>query len=103
MAKHKTKDGVLTEADLATYGILPRQPVDPPLAQSYVTARRKDKIMKPSTEDKAAGKIHEVKGKIREKVGKVTNNPDLEASGEAEKNVGKVQKWVGRVEKAVGE
>jgi|SRR5271169_300392 len=103
MAKHKTKDGVLTEADLATYGIPPKQPVDPILAQSYVTTRRKDKIMKPSTEDKTEGKIHEVKGKIKEEVGKATNDPDLEASGEAEKNVGKVQKWVGRAEKAVGE
>ena len=60
-------------------------------------------MMKPSTEDKAEGKIHEVKGTIKEEVGKVTNDPDLEVSGEAEKNAGKVQKWIGRAEKAVGE
>ena len=59
--------------------------------------------MKPSTEDKAEGKIHEVKGTIKEEVGKVTNDPDLEISGEVEKNAGKVQKWIGRAEEAVGE
>ena len=59
--------------------------------------------MKPSTQDKAEGKIHEVKGKVKEEVGKVTNDPDLEVSGEAEKNVGKIQNWIGRAEKAVGE
>jgi uncharacterized protein YjbJ (UPF0337 family) len=60
-------------------------------------------IMKPSTEDRTEGKLHEVKGKIKEEVGKATNNPDLEVSGNAEKNAGKVQKWIGRGEKAVGE
>jgi len=59
--------------------------------------------MKPSTDDKATGKLHEVKGTIKEKVGEVTNNPDLEAEGRAEKNAGKVQKWIGKVEKAVGQ
>jgi len=62
-----------------------------------------EKNMKPSTQDKAEGKIHEVKGKVKEEVGKVTNDPDLEVSGEAEKNVGKIQNWIGRAEKAVGE
>jgi uncharacterized protein YjbJ (UPF0337 family) len=59
--------------------------------------------MKPSTEDKAEGKIHEVKGKIKEEVGKVTKNSDLEVSGNAEKNAGKIQNVIGHAEKAVGE
>jgi uncharacterized protein YjbJ (UPF0337 family) len=59
--------------------------------------------MKPSTEDRTEGKIHEVKGKIKEEVGKATNDPDLEVDGNVEKNAGKVQGWVGRVEKVVGE
>ena len=59
--------------------------------------------MKPSTEDKTTGKLHDVKGTIKEKVGELTNNPDLEADGEAEKTAGKVQNWVGKVEKAVGQ
>jgi uncharacterized protein YjbJ (UPF0337 family) len=59
--------------------------------------------MKPSTDDKTAGKIHEVKGTIKEKVGELTQNPDLEADGRAEKKAGKVQHWIGKVEKAVGE
>jgi uncharacterized protein YjbJ (UPF0337 family) len=60
-------------------------------------------VMKPSTDDKATGKLHEVKGTIKEKVGEITNNPDLEADGKAEKNAGKVQNWVGKVEHLVGE
>ena len=60
-------------------------------------------MMKPSTDDKTTGKLHEVKGTIKEKVGELTKNPDLEAEGRAEKNAGKVQHWVGKVEKAVGE
>jgi uncharacterized protein YjbJ (UPF0337 family) len=60
-------------------------------------------MMKPSTEDRTEGKLHEVKGKIKEEIGKKTNKPDLEDSGNVEKNAGKVQGWIGRVEKAVGE
>jgi uncharacterized protein YjbJ (UPF0337 family) len=60
-------------------------------------------MMKPSTDDKTTGKIHEVKGTIREKVGELTKNPDLENDGRAEKNAGKVQNWIGKVEKAVGQ
>lgn len=59
--------------------------------------------MKPSTDDKTTGKIHEVKGTIKEKVGEIIRNRDLEAEGRAEKNAGKAQNWVGKVEKAVGE
>jgi uncharacterized protein YjbJ (UPF0337 family) len=62
-----------------------------------------ENTMKPSTEDRTAGKLHEVKGKIKEEVGKATNNPDLEVSGNAEKNAGTVQKWIGHAEKAIGE
>ncbi len=59
-------------------------------------------MMKPSTDDKTTGKLHEVKGTIKQKAGELTKNPDLEAEGRAEKNAGKVQNWVGKVEKAVG-
>ena len=58
--------------------------------------------MKQSTDDKATGKVHEIKGAIRQKAGELTNNPDLEADGQAEKVTGKVQNIVGKVEKAVG-
>ena len=60
-------------------------------------------MMKPSTDDKTTGKIHQVKGTVKEKVGDLTNNPDLEAEGRVEKNAGKVQNWIGKVEKAVGQ
>jgi uncharacterized protein YjbJ (UPF0337 family) len=59
--------------------------------------------MKPSTEDKTEGKLHEVKGNVKEQIGKVTNNADLEVSGKVEKNAGKTQKWIGKIEKAVGQ
>jgi uncharacterized protein YjbJ (UPF0337 family) len=60
-------------------------------------------VMKPSTDDKATGKLHQVKGTIKEKAGEITNNPELEAEGRVEKNAGKVQHWVGKVEHLVGE
>ncbi len=60
-------------------------------------------MMKPSTDDKTTGKIHQVKGTIKEKVGELTNTPDLEADGRAEENAGKVQNWIGKVEKGVGQ
>ena len=59
--------------------------------------------MKPSTQDRTEGKLHEVNGKVKEEIGKVTNDADTEVSGNAEKNAGKVQNWIGRAEKAVGE
>ena len=59
--------------------------------------------MKPSTEDKTKGNLHEVKGAIKQKVGEITKHPKLEADGIAEKNTGKVQHAIGKIEKAVGE
>ncbi len=59
--------------------------------------------MKPSTQDRTDGKLHEVKGTVKEEIGKATNDPDFEVAGNAEKNAGKVQNWIGRAEKAVGE
>jgi uncharacterized protein YjbJ (UPF0337 family) len=58
--------------------------------------------MKPSTEDKTTGNLHEVKGAIKQKAGEITKDPNLEADGIAEKNAGKVQNVVGKIEKAVG-
>jgi uncharacterized protein YjbJ (UPF0337 family) len=58
--------------------------------------------MKPSTEDKTTGTLHEVKGAIKQEAGKLTKNPNLEADVVAEKNAGKVQHVVGKIEKAVG-
>ena len=63
----------------------------------------KESTVKPSTQDRTEGNLHEAKGKIKEHVGRATNNPDLEVSGKAEKNAGKAQKWIGNAEKIVGE
>jgi uncharacterized protein YjbJ (UPF0337 family) len=60
-------------------------------------------MMKPNTDDKTTGNLHEVKGAIKQKAGELTKSPNLEADGRAEKNAGKVQKAVGKIEKAVGE
>jgi uncharacterized protein YjbJ (UPF0337 family) len=57
--------------------------------------------MKQSTEDRAEGKLHEVKGKVKEKIGRATNNPRLAAEGQDEKIGGKVQKQIGQVEKVL--
>jgi uncharacterized protein YjbJ (UPF0337 family) len=56
-------------------------------------------MMKPSSEDQIAGKVHETKGAIKEKIGQVTNNPNLESEGTGEKIAGKVQTKIGQVEK----
>lgn len=59
-------------------------------------------MMKPSTQDQSAGKLHELKGAVRQKVGELTKNRKLEINGMAEKNAGKVQNVIGKIEKAVG-
>jgi uncharacterized protein YjbJ (UPF0337 family) len=59
--------------------------------------------MKPSTEDKTIGNLHEVEGAIKQKAGEITKHPNLEADGIVEKNAGKVQHAVGKIEKTVGE
>ena len=58
-------------------------------------------MMKPSTENEVAGKVHELKGKIKEKIAQLTNNPDLEDEGTGEKIAGKIQKKIGQIEKVV--
>jgi uncharacterized protein YjbJ (UPF0337 family) len=57
--------------------------------------------MKPSTQDRIEGRVHEVKGTIKQKVGKLTNDPDLEGEGIGEKIGGKIQKKIGEVEKVI--
>ncbi len=52
--------------------------------------------MKFSADDKANGKLHEVKGAIRQKVGELTNDPNLDADGRAEKIAGKIEKAFGK-------
>ena len=59
--------------------------------------------MKPSTEDKTEGKIHEVKGAVRQAVGQLTDDPKMEADGKTEKTLGKIQNLVGKGEKVIGE
>ncbi len=55
--------------------------------------------MKPSTNDQAAGKLHEAKGKVKQVAGQLVGNPDLEAAGLAENLTGKAQKKLGQIEK----
>jgi uncharacterized protein YjbJ (UPF0337 family) len=72
-------------------------------AQNKVVQNLKEEdTMKPSTQDQAEGKFHQVKGKIKEKAGEVTHNPNLENEGTIEKTAGKVQNKVGQVEKVLG-
>ena len=59
-------------------------------------------MMKPSTDDKTTGNLHEVKGAIKQKAGEIIKNTKLENNGMAEKNAGKVQNVIGKIEKAVG-
>ena len=61
----------------------------------------KEDNMKPSTQDQAEGRLHEVKGAVKEKAGQLTKNPDLETEGKVEKFGGKVQKKVGEIEKVL--
>ena len=42
-------------------------------------------MMKPSTDDKATGKLHEVKGTIKETIGKVTNDPETRSGWQCRK------------------
>ena len=60
-----------------------------------------EKTMKPSTNDRIKGNLHELKGKFKEKAGKLTNNPNLTAEGQGENFAGKVQKKVGQIEKVL--
>jgi len=57
--------------------------------------------MKPSTKDRIAGTVHEVKGKVKQKVGELANDPGLKGEGIGEIIAGKIQKKIGQVEKAV--
>jgi uncharacterized protein YjbJ (UPF0337 family) len=59
-------------------------------------------MMKPSTQDKTAGKLHEFKGAVRQRTGEIMRDPKLTAEGKAEKNAGKMQSFAGKIEKSVG-
>lgn len=59
-------------------------------------------MMKPSTQDKTAGTLHELKGTIKQKVGELSKNSKLQADGITEKYAGKAQKLVGKIEKSAG-
>jgi uncharacterized protein YjbJ (UPF0337 family) len=57
--------------------------------------------MKPSTKNRAKGKLGEVKGKAKEVTGKVIRDPELEAEGKVDKTIGKGQKKLGDIQKAL--
>ena len=59
--------------------------------------------MKPSTKNRAEGKVLELKGKMKEAAGKATNNPRLEDEGTVDKVAGKVKKKVGEIGKVFGQ
>jgi len=56
-------------------------------------------MMKDSTKDQSAGRLHETKGKLKKKAGRLINDPDLEVKGQDEETGGKIQKKIGQVEK----
>lgn len=58
--------------------------------------------MKPSTQDRVEGKVHEVKGAVKEQIGRMTDDPDLEDDGTIEKVGGKIQEGIGKIEKKLG-
>lgn len=58
--------------------------------------------MKSSTENKAKGKMHQVKGAIKEGIGIATDDHELEIKGKTETFKGKVQEKVGSIEKILG-
>ena len=58
--------------------------------------------MKTGTQDKAEGKLHQVKGIIKESMGKAVGNPDLETDGKIENFKGKVQEKGGQIKKVLG-
>lgn len=58
--------------------------------------------MKPSTKDRAQGKLRKATGAIKETVGAAVGNRSLEFEGKVDKEVGKAQGAIGRLEKAVG-
>ena len=80
-----------------------RMPIVLAAQDKVVQNLKEEDTMKPSTQDQAEGKFHEVKGKIKEKLGKATKNPNLENEGTTEKTAGKVQKKIGQVEKVLGD
>ena len=60
-----------------------------PILEELSTTRRKDKMMKPSTQDRTEGKLHEVKGKIKEEVGKATTTPIWKSQGKRKRKLAK--------------
>ena len=58
--------------------------------------------MKPSTQDKIEGTLHEIKGKVKKAAGQASNNPGLTRKGQAEAVAGAVQKRVGQFKKVFG-
>jgi uncharacterized protein YjbJ (UPF0337 family) len=80
-------------------GRIPSGDVESALPEIQTNAAQEASMLKPSTQDKVKGQIHEVKGKIKEKVGQLTNDPDLEGEDIGENLAGKVQKKIGQVKK----
>jgi len=58
--------------------------------------------MKPSTEDKTTGNLHEVKGAIKQKAGELTNNPTWKLMALLKRTREKFTRRR-KIEKAVGE
>jgi uncharacterized protein YjbJ (UPF0337 family) len=58
--------------------------------------------MKSGNQDKAEGKMHQVKGKVKEVIGKTVDKRDLESEGIVENVDGKLQEKIGEAKKTLG-
>jgi uncharacterized protein YjbJ (UPF0337 family) len=58
--------------------------------------------MDPSTQDKAEGKVDQLKGKGQETWGQMSGNADTEAKGKANQTTGHLKEAVGHAKDAIG-
>lgn len=58
--------------------------------------------MKPSTKNRAKGKLENLKGKIKETAGILTGKGKLEGEGRDQKLAGKAREKLGEIEKVFG-
>ena len=58
-------------------------------------------MMKPSTDDKATGKLHEVKGKLKQKFGQLTDDDLTFSEGKDDELLGRLQKRLGQTKENI--
>lgn len=67
-----------------------------------MTDRNRDELLRKGTENKAEGKMDDLKGRVKDSVGGLTGDSSLQAEGKMDRVKGKAKDAIGEIQQDLG-